>query len=250
MNLAGGLGPIVAALVSLHYDWRTTLSFSGFLCVVVSFICLVLIKNEPADVGLPNIEQGPAKGKKGEREALRWAGSSVVPAAAVLAQRRHSWCAETPVLAASKTTAWQQGCLLSPAALLWRARAAPLSDVLRTPGPPKLLRWKGPVCSPLRPPQQSAAEEPDASSRWDARGRLFRLPSVHAPLTVPQFCCGFVCAACEPSLCAALERGENTAVRRLSSRPTSSPPRRQRTGSSPLTLPRALLTSGSWRTLP
>lgn len=69
MNLAGGLGPIVAALVSLHYDWRTTLSFSGFLCVVVSFVCLVLIKNEPSDVGLPNIEPGAKKGKKGEREA-------------------------------------------------------------------------------------------------------------------------------------------------------------------------------------
>ncbi|KGL78350.1 Glucose-6-phosphate translocase, partial [Tinamus guttatus] len=65
MNLAGGLGPIVAALVALHYDWRMTLSFSGFICVVVSFVCLVLIKNEPADVGLPNIEQGAKKGKKG-----------------------------------------------------------------------------------------------------------------------------------------------------------------------------------------
>ncbi|NXI34919.1 G6PT1 protein, partial [Galbula dea] len=65
MNLAGGLGPIVAALVSLHYDWRMTLSFSGFICVVVSFVCLVLIKNEPSDVGLPNIEQGAKKGKKG-----------------------------------------------------------------------------------------------------------------------------------------------------------------------------------------
>ncbi|NXJ83859.1 G6PT1 protein, partial [Trogon melanurus] len=65
MNLAGGLGPIVAALVSLNYDWRMTLSFSGFLCVVVSFVCLVLIKNEPSDVGLPNIDQGAKKGKKG-----------------------------------------------------------------------------------------------------------------------------------------------------------------------------------------
>ncbi|NXE15102.1 G6PT1 protein, partial [Lophotis ruficrista] len=65
MNLAGGLGPIVAALVSLNYDWRTTLSFSGFLCVAVSFVCLVLIKNEPSDVGLPNIDQGAKKGKKG-----------------------------------------------------------------------------------------------------------------------------------------------------------------------------------------
>ncbi|NXM92284.1 G6PT1 protein, partial [Oenanthe oenanthe] len=65
MNLAGGLGPIVAALVSMNYDWRNTLSFSGFTCVVVSFVCLVLIKNEPSDVGLPNIDQGAKKGKKG-----------------------------------------------------------------------------------------------------------------------------------------------------------------------------------------
>ncbi|NXP02566.1 G6PT1 protein, partial [Thinocorus orbignyianus] len=65
MNLAGGLGPIVAALVSLHYDWRMTLSFSGLICVAVSFVCLVLIKNEPSDVGLPNIDQGAKKGKKG-----------------------------------------------------------------------------------------------------------------------------------------------------------------------------------------
>uniref|UniRef100_A0A8C3QYI5 Solute carrier family 37 member 4 n=1 Tax=Cyanoderma ruficeps TaxID=181631 RepID=A0A8C3QYI5_9PASS len=65
MNLAGGLGPIVAALVSMNYDWRKTLSFSGFICMVVSFVCLVLIKNEPSDVGLPNIEQGAKKGKKG-----------------------------------------------------------------------------------------------------------------------------------------------------------------------------------------
>ncbi|NXQ62947.1 G6PT1 protein, partial [Anthoscopus minutus] len=65
MNLAGGLGPIVAALVSMNYDWRKTLSFSGFTCMVVSFVCLVLIKNEPSDVGLPSIEQGAKKGKKG-----------------------------------------------------------------------------------------------------------------------------------------------------------------------------------------
>ncbi|XP_032641788.1 glucose-6-phosphate exchanger SLC37A4 isoform X1 [Chelonoidis abingdonii] len=65
MNLAGGLGPIVAALMALRYDWRTTLSVSGFICVGASFVCLVLIKNEPSDVGLPNIEPGTMKGKKG-----------------------------------------------------------------------------------------------------------------------------------------------------------------------------------------
>ncbi|XP_075765803.1 glucose-6-phosphate exchanger SLC37A4 isoform X2 [Pelodiscus sinensis] len=65
MNLAGGLGPIVAALMALSYDWRTTLSISGFICMGTSFVCLVLIKNEPSDVGLPNIEPGTTKGKKG-----------------------------------------------------------------------------------------------------------------------------------------------------------------------------------------
>uniref|UniRef100_A0A8C3RVV8 Solute carrier family 37 member 4 n=1 Tax=Chelydra serpentina TaxID=8475 RepID=A0A8C3RVV8_CHESE len=65
MNLAGGLGPIVAALMALSYDWRTTLSISGFICMGASFVCLVLIKNEPSDVGLPNIEPGTMKGKKG-----------------------------------------------------------------------------------------------------------------------------------------------------------------------------------------
>lgn len=67
MNLAGGLGPIVAALMALNYNWRTTLALSGSLCVVASFVCLLLIKNEPSDVGLRNIEPGrPKKGKKGE----------------------------------------------------------------------------------------------------------------------------------------------------------------------------------------
>ncbi|XP_006037676.1 glucose-6-phosphate exchanger SLC37A4 isoform X1 [Alligator sinensis] len=65
MNLAGGLGPIVAALMALSYDWRTTLSISGFICVGASFVCLALIKNEPSDVGLPSIEAGASKGKKG-----------------------------------------------------------------------------------------------------------------------------------------------------------------------------------------
>uniref|UniRef100_A0A8C4YS55 Solute carrier family 37 member 4 n=1 Tax=Gopherus evgoodei TaxID=1825980 RepID=A0A8C4YS55_9SAUR len=70
MNLAGGLGPIVAALMALRYDWRTTLSISGFICVAASFVCLVLIKNEPSDVGLPNIEPGTMKGKKRDDSTL------------------------------------------------------------------------------------------------------------------------------------------------------------------------------------
>lgn len=69
MNLAGSLGPIIATLVAASYSWRSTLSFSGLICVGVSVFCLLLIKNEPSDVGLKNIELGPKKGKKGSQSA-------------------------------------------------------------------------------------------------------------------------------------------------------------------------------------
>ncbi|XP_072283399.1 glucose-6-phosphate exchanger SLC37A4 isoform X2 [Pyxicephalus adspersus] len=69
MNLAGTLGPIIATLVAASYSWRSTLSMSGLICVGASVVCLILIKNEPSDVGLKNIEVGPKKGKKGSAGA-------------------------------------------------------------------------------------------------------------------------------------------------------------------------------------
>uniref|UniRef100_A0A8C2FTX3 Solute carrier family 37 member 4a n=1 Tax=Cyprinus carpio TaxID=7962 RepID=A0A8C2FTX3_CYPCA len=65
MNLAGGLGPIIATLMAQSYSWRFTLSISGLTCVVMSIFCLLIIRNEPSDVGLPNIEAGAKKGKGG-----------------------------------------------------------------------------------------------------------------------------------------------------------------------------------------
>jgi len=65
MNLAGGLGPIIATLMAQSYSWRSTLSISGLTCVVMSFFCLLIIRNEPSEVGLPNIEAGAKKGKGG-----------------------------------------------------------------------------------------------------------------------------------------------------------------------------------------
>lgn len=66
MNLAGGLGPILATILAQSYSWRSTLALSGALCLVVSFLCLMLIHNEPADLGLRNLDPTPSKGKKGE----------------------------------------------------------------------------------------------------------------------------------------------------------------------------------------
>lgn len=65
MNLAGGLGPIIATLLAQSYSWRSTLSVSGMTCVVMSVFCLLMIRNEPSDVGLPNIDAGAKKGKAG-----------------------------------------------------------------------------------------------------------------------------------------------------------------------------------------
>lgn len=68
MNLAGSLGPIIATVLAQSYSWRVILSVSGMICVVFSFVCLLFIKNEPKDVGLPNIEVSAKKSKGGETD--------------------------------------------------------------------------------------------------------------------------------------------------------------------------------------
>ncbi|XP_048199912.1 glucose-6-phosphate exchanger SLC37A4 isoform X3 [Perognathus longimembris pacificus] len=65
-GLAQGLGwPPCGKILRKSYSWRSTLAMSGALCVGVSFLCLLLIHNEPADVGLRNLDPTPSKGKKG-----------------------------------------------------------------------------------------------------------------------------------------------------------------------------------------
>lgn len=65
MNLAGGLGPLLATILLQYYDWRTILSASGILCAAFSLVCLVFVKNEPKDVGLPSVEAAAKKGCNG-----------------------------------------------------------------------------------------------------------------------------------------------------------------------------------------
>ncbi|KAM5317388.1 glucose-6-phosphate exchanger SLC37A4 isoform 3-T4 [Glossophaga mutica] len=65
-GLAQGLGwPPCGKVLRKSYSWRSTLALSGAMCVAVSFLCLPLIRNEPADVGLCNLDPTPSKGKKG-----------------------------------------------------------------------------------------------------------------------------------------------------------------------------------------
>ncbi|XP_053501463.1 glucose-6-phosphate exchanger SLC37A4b [Ictalurus furcatus] len=63
MNLAGSLGPIITTLLSLYYSWRSIICVSGVICMAFAFVCLLLVKNEPRDVGLPSIQVGTKKGK-------------------------------------------------------------------------------------------------------------------------------------------------------------------------------------------
>ncbi|KAM9456339.1 glucose-6-phosphate exchanger SLC37A4b isoform 1-T2 [Clarias gariepinus] len=63
MNLAGSLGPIITTLLAAYYSWRSIICGSGVICMSFAFICLLLVKNEPRDVGLPSIEPGTKKGK-------------------------------------------------------------------------------------------------------------------------------------------------------------------------------------------
>lgn len=65
MNLSGSLGPVLVTVLLQYYDWRTVLTASGAFCAAFSFVCLLLIKNEPKDVGLPSIEAAGKKGAKG-----------------------------------------------------------------------------------------------------------------------------------------------------------------------------------------
>uniref|UniRef100_A0A3Q1EB15 Glucose-6-phosphate exchanger SLC37A4-like n=1 Tax=Acanthochromis polyacanthus TaxID=80966 RepID=A0A3Q1EB15_9TELE len=69
MNLAGSLGPIVVTVLLQYYDWRAILTMSGVFCAAFSFVCLVFVKNEPKDVGLPSIEAAAKKGVKGGDES-------------------------------------------------------------------------------------------------------------------------------------------------------------------------------------
>lgn len=68
MNLSGSLGPVLVTVLLQYYDWRTVLTASGAFCAAFSFVCLLLIKNEPKDVGLPSIEAAAKKGSKGGKE--------------------------------------------------------------------------------------------------------------------------------------------------------------------------------------
>ncbi|XP_019750891.1 glucose-6-phosphate exchanger SLC37A4b isoform X1 [Hippocampus comes] len=61
-NLAGSLGPLLVTVLLHYYDWRTILTMSGVICAAFSLVTLMLVKNEPKDVGLPAIELAPKKG--------------------------------------------------------------------------------------------------------------------------------------------------------------------------------------------
>lgn len=79
MNLSGSFGPVIVTVMVQSHSWRTILSASGLVCLLSSFICLLLIKNEPKDVGLPNVEAA-AKKSKGGRTSSEGSTRRLAPA--------------------------------------------------------------------------------------------------------------------------------------------------------------------------
>ncbi|XP_075927387.1 glucose-6-phosphate exchanger SLC37A4 [Petromyzon marinus] len=72
MNLAGSVGPLLAALLlSVGFGWRSVLSSSGAVAVVTAVAAAALLRDQPSDVGLPNIDVQPGKGGKGKGSSVR-----------------------------------------------------------------------------------------------------------------------------------------------------------------------------------
>lgn len=70
MNLAGSLGPICVTVLLHYYGWRTILTMSGALCAAFAFVCLVFVRNDPKDVGLPSIEPSAKKDATAGKSSL------------------------------------------------------------------------------------------------------------------------------------------------------------------------------------
>lgn len=70
MNLAGSLGPLCVTVLLHHYDWRTVLTMSGTLCAAFALVCLVFVRNDPKDVGLPSVAQSAKKDATAGKSSL------------------------------------------------------------------------------------------------------------------------------------------------------------------------------------
>jgi sugar phosphate permease len=55
-NVAGAVGPLVATSIALRYHWSYGFMIPGCICMSIGYLCILLIRNRPSEVGLDDFE--------------------------------------------------------------------------------------------------------------------------------------------------------------------------------------------------
>lgn len=54
-NVAGMLGPLAATWVALKYHWSIGFMILGCICMSVGYLCIIILRNKPSDVGFQDM---------------------------------------------------------------------------------------------------------------------------------------------------------------------------------------------------
>jgi sugar phosphate permease len=55
-NVAGALGPFIATSLSTRYHWTYGFMIPGCVCMSVGYLAIMLLRNKPSELGLPDFE--------------------------------------------------------------------------------------------------------------------------------------------------------------------------------------------------
>ncbi|XP_077979145.1 glucose-6-phosphate exchanger SLC37A4-like [Glandiceps talaboti] len=67
MNVSGVLAPPLSTMIAFSYGWRVCLQAQGVISLIIAFLCLLVVKNSPKDVGLENISTDTGGKVKSEK---------------------------------------------------------------------------------------------------------------------------------------------------------------------------------------
>lgn len=70
-NVAGALGPFIAASIAINYHWSYGFMIPGCVCMSFGYLAIIILRNKPSDINLPDLsdESSEAKDKKVNTEA-------------------------------------------------------------------------------------------------------------------------------------------------------------------------------------
>jgi sugar phosphate permease len=67
-NVAGALGPFIATSLSTRYHWTYGFMIPGCVCMSVGYLAIMLLRNKPSELGLPDFEVLDGGGEKSNNE--------------------------------------------------------------------------------------------------------------------------------------------------------------------------------------